>query len=727
MVKINTNLRNTLCVAAMLFGALVPSVALGYATTPPIDASYNNRIIDDQIFTNSNSMSVQDIQNFLNSKVPACDTNHAGGDPNQPPPYQCLRDYIDPTTGKKAAQLIYDEATAVGLNPQVILVTLQKEQSLVTDNWPYPSQYKSAMGYGCPESQSACDTLYYGFYNQVRLGARLLRAGEARNCGDTATLSNWSIGPQWAKGNSPAVDGVATRLDTCSTGALYNYTPHRPDSAYTLRSGSYYYGNYNFISFFSRWFGPTQLINSSIELSQGLNLSPPNNLFVNDNLVASYKIKNTSTLDINAGGFGVCARMNGQNYDFGFNDHLLISASSEVTVNYTKRLNAAGVLTLFTCSYNEGMGGWVSDRYPYDFTNSLSRQASVTVGDNPAITAGISLSPANPAAGQPVTATTTITNSSASPMSIGSIIISGRDTQGRNMDFPESANINVPANGTYTYTQTRSFPSEGTYSFSIVNWRGGGYDWTYPKSANASIVRQASANILPNPVLSAGIAFSPANPAIGQLVTATMTLRNASPQPMNIGSMVIAARSPSGNNEDFAINNDVIVPANGAFTYSQTRTLSSVGRYSLFVAHWDKVWDTTYPKSADANINRTASLTTLDNPLLTAGISLSTAAPTVGNPLTATLSIRNASSSPVTIGSIIISARDPLGRNVDFAEEATITIPASSTYTYSKTRTFALAGLYTLTVVNWRGAGYDRTYPKSVDASIIRQTVIQIN
>ncbi len=241
--------------------------ASAYANTPPLDPAYNSRIIDDPIFLNKNSMSVQDIQNFLNSKVPTCDTNHQGGLAQYPPPYVCLKDYVDPTTNKKASQLIYDEAQAAGLNPQVILVTLEKEQGLVTDSWPYPSQYRSAMGYGCPESQSICDAQYYGFYNQVHLGASLLRAGAARACGDTSTLSNWNDIPDELKlghttdPNGPAhrVDSVATYIGSCATGSLYNYTPHRPDSAYTARNGAYYYGNYNFINYFTNWFGPTTI------------------------------------------------------------------------------------------------------------------------------------------------------------------------------------------------------------------------------------------------------------------------------------------------------------------------------------------------------------------------------------------------------------------------------------------------------------------------------------
>ncbi|MCA9328069.1 hypothetical protein KDA14_06070, partial [Candidatus Saccharibacteria bacterium] len=70
------------------------------------------RIIDDGVFTNANDMSVADIQNFLNSKVPSCDTNgtqpateygrsdlthaqYAATRGWAGPPYVCLRNYYE--------------------------------------------------------------------------------------------------------------------------------------------------------------------------------------------------------------------------------------------------------------------------------------------------------------------------------------------------------------------------------------------------------------------------------------------------------------------------------------------------------------------------------------------------------------------------------------------------------------------------------------------------------
>lgn len=219
-------------------------------------------IVSDSIFFNSSAMNSAQIQAFLNAKVPSC---RAG--------YTCLKDYSMATPDKSseaslcntyrggtktAAQIIYDVGSACGVNPQTILVLLQKEQSLVTDTWPEDIQYRSATGYGCPDT-AACDSTYYGFFNQVYMAARQYRV-YAKN----SSSYNYRTGrnntilwhPNAACGTSQVY------IYSQATAGLYNYTPYRPnqaalDNLYGTGDGCSSYGNRNFWRLFTDWFGST--------------------------------------------------------------------------------------------------------------------------------------------------------------------------------------------------------------------------------------------------------------------------------------------------------------------------------------------------------------------------------------------------------------------------------------------------------------------------------------
>ncbi len=240
------------------------------------------RIIDDSVMANKSTMNAGDIQNFLNAKVATCDTNgqqnseYGGSDLNGDGRVQrwewaqgkygqstfpCLKDYTV-SDGRSAAQVIYDAAQKYSINPQVILVLLQKEQSLVTDTWPLNIQYRSATGYGCPDT-AACDSQYYGLVNQIDRAAKMFRA-ILDNVPQNQWYTPYVLGNNYIQYNPSASCGGSTvYIETRATQALYNYTPYQPNS-YALGGGtsSAYpncgaFGNLNFYSYFTDWFGPT--------------------------------------------------------------------------------------------------------------------------------------------------------------------------------------------------------------------------------------------------------------------------------------------------------------------------------------------------------------------------------------------------------------------------------------------------------------------------------------
>jgi LysM repeat protein len=227
------------------------------------------QIISDSAFYNSGSMSVADIQRFLNGKVAIC-----RADPTRP---GCLKDYklstpaVTGVTGRcgslpaknnvSAAEVIYDVAIACGISPKVLLVKLQKEQGLVTSTNPSPRAYEFALGMDCPDTPSGCSAASAGFFWQLYKGAGQLNwysnpAGSFTWLRPGATISR----PYQA--NNASCGSQSFVLENKATAALYYYTPYVPNQTalanlYGVGDVCSAYGNRNFFRDYTDWFGST--------------------------------------------------------------------------------------------------------------------------------------------------------------------------------------------------------------------------------------------------------------------------------------------------------------------------------------------------------------------------------------------------------------------------------------------------------------------------------------
>ena len=226
-------------------------------------------IISDAAFFNSGTMTEAQIQSFLQARVPNCQSG-----------YVCLKDWYDTsrTTAadamcgaysggvrERAATIIYKVARACGINPQVLIVMLQKEQGLVTHTWPSDWRYTIAMGQGCPDT-AACDTRYYGFFNQV-YGAAWQLKRYANPPGTSQYFTWYAPGKTWNVRWHPnaACGSAPVYIQNQATANLYYYTPYQPNAAalragYGEGDGCSAYGNRNFYQYFTDWFGATQAV-----------------------------------------------------------------------------------------------------------------------------------------------------------------------------------------------------------------------------------------------------------------------------------------------------------------------------------------------------------------------------------------------------------------------------------------------------------------------------------
>ena len=248
------------------------SLFIPYLSSAQVDPSFNpNKLIDDKIFSDTKTFGgPEGVQKFLEAKNSVL----ANVSPDflsklKEPDSSLLKQGLDdprPNLGRirTAAELIWDVATQSGINPQVILVTLNKEQSLVDGRKNASPQelqkaLDRALGFDCPDS-TGCGDLFPGFYYQLfgnydSSGNRYLGAakslmksfsaqggrgpsvdGKISRVGDTIVLDNTQGPPN----NADAKQNV--NISNNATAALYRFTPH------------VFNGNYNFWKFFNSWF-----------------------------------------------------------------------------------------------------------------------------------------------------------------------------------------------------------------------------------------------------------------------------------------------------------------------------------------------------------------------------------------------------------------------------------------------------------------------------------------
>jgi hypothetical protein len=225
--------------------ALTSLVLLFSLVGTSLAATFNpNYIISDDEIFDSESMSLSEIEDFLNARDGYISKHNFLNSAGQT---------------KTAAQIIHDAAAnnydcegvslglnptqaekerkckKIAINPKFLIVLLQKEQSLVTSKNPRQTQLDWATGYGCPDGQ-ACNTRWKGFGKQVN-SASLQFYDYMQN----PTHYPYVAGRTYTVTNTGRPSSRITPINQ-ATASLYNYTPH------------VYNGNFNFYNLWLRYF-----------------------------------------------------------------------------------------------------------------------------------------------------------------------------------------------------------------------------------------------------------------------------------------------------------------------------------------------------------------------------------------------------------------------------------------------------------------------------------------
>ena len=170
-----------------------------YKVAPAGDESWQQTfqkdyLISDNTLTNSGTMTVAQIQRFLESKNSVL---------------------AKPYRGSSPAQMIFDAAKKYGINPQVLLTRLQCEQGLISKTTATQKQLDWAVGVGCYDSGN-WNQKFKGFDKQIEYAAQTYRrhydAAKAKlDRGEKITMN---------------IDGQQVTVKNAATYSFYKYCPH---------------------------------------------------------------------------------------------------------------------------------------------------------------------------------------------------------------------------------------------------------------------------------------------------------------------------------------------------------------------------------------------------------------------------------------------------------------------------------------------------------------------
>jgi len=141
---------------------------------------------------------------------------------------------------RPVSEIIWWTSQMYGINPKVLLVMLQKEQSLVEDDSPDQGQLDWALGYGvCDDCNHNTPSIqrWRGLAKQLRSASMQFTEGyfvDIEERGETVM----GFGP----GITTQIDDTTVTFANAATAALYTYTPH-------------IHGNENFVALWNRYFG----------------------------------------------------------------------------------------------------------------------------------------------------------------------------------------------------------------------------------------------------------------------------------------------------------------------------------------------------------------------------------------------------------------------------------------------------------------------------------------
>jgi hypothetical protein len=677
---------------------LMGAYALMALPTSSVDALSGSqfqagRIIDDHIFFNGGGMDPSQIQAFLNAKVPTCNTWHARSTSprDSGPPYTCMKDYRQDTWGipadaycngfsggnKSAAQIIHEVGQSCGINQKVILITLQKEQSLVTDDWPWTSQYTKATGFGCPDTalpadvdanQNGCYDDYEGFFKQVYYGARQFK----RYAQDANIFTSYRpYRTSFVRYNPNAnCGGTNLYISNQATSGLYIYTPYQPNAAaldnlYGTGDGCSAYGNRNFWRMYNDWFNFQETLYNGLTVA--INAQPDNTPFKGQSVTYTFTFTNrlSVALAIDAiGAVGRAGSVTGANRDLGWQGPVTFQSGETKQFTFTTTIVDTGMIYAWPAVNYQG----TYVQYNNWGTSMSSRNPSTS------LTTPLTSSVSNPVAGQDVTFSAVLKNNEAEPLNYDAIGIPVKFYDRYSYDAVWVGPGLVAPGADLTLSGTRNIDKPGPYTYWVSSYIGGTY------STIGSVKKLTSSEVSPNFSVSS-ISFSNAPPALGSNIGASFTVTNNLPVPINIDGIGVIGRfgTFSGPNRDIGWQGPVRFNAGETKIFTGfSRSITEVGAHYYWIGVLKGGQYTQYN-------NWGSTIVSLAPNFSVSGLSFNTNSPALGQNLETAFTVKNNLPVPIEVDGVGVVGRFGAinGPNRDLSWQGPVTFSAGETKSFT--------------------------------------------
>ena len=633
---INNKFRLLFIVFTSILMSTIASLIIANTTHAAFSAG---NIIDDATFTNYNSMNASQIQQFLNSKNSVCLMNYRAPSLVDDNGDGIVQDTTTETYGRhgtmSAAELINAAAKIYRINPQVLLVTLQKEQGLITRSDCPDWRYRTALGYACPDN-GACSA--FGFTKQIDYGAYHFRG----YFDDTLSYVPFGVG-SYNIGYSPdgACGSSVVNIQNRATASLYSYTPYQPNAA-ALAAGygeapCGAYGNRNFYLYFTSWFNPIESIRNGITMTTVA--QPHSAPAIGQSITYTVSFRNNLSENINVDAVGIVGRLgslNGSNRDLGWQGPITLQPGVTQTYTFTTTVRDVGTIYAWPAL---NIGGQYIQYNNWGMTLN-------THAPNFSFSQPLTTNPSSVYAGQDVTFSTVIKNNEPYSINYDAIGIPVKFYDRYNYDATWAGPGTLAPGAEMTLSGVRNIDTPGTFTY----WASMYYGGTYLNIG--SVKRFDAADVTPNFTVS-GLNLSSTTLAQGENLTASFTVKNNLPVAIDVDGVGVVGRygSVNGQNRDLGWQGATHFNAGETKTFSgYSRAITDVGNHYFWIGIANKGNYVQYNNWGSTVVSLAPSFTV-------SGLTLSSATPTVGQNLTASFTVKNNLSVPIDVDGVGVVGR----------------------------------------------------------------------